>query len=348
MVWPIGQPNGPLHRVAIRSRKLWSEFLEKTGLWNDPCGSLHVACRADELEVLREFSALAPELGYDCCLLSADEIERRWPAVENGATLGGLWSPTEMCVNPRQVIAQAPAWLRDCWGVDLQFGTCVSEIDVPKLRATDGSEWYFDRVTVASGVDCATLYPEVYRANKLGVCKLQMMRTVNQPHNWRLGILMAGGLTLRHYAAFRVCNSLKKLRERIAVESPELDRYGIHVMASQNGDGAVVIGDSHEYGDDIDPFDKELINQLIVLELQRFLRLPDWSIAERWHGIYATLADEIQFVRRPSPGVTIVIATGGCGMTMSFGLAENFVQQQMHNSADSSPDAMAVLAGLTP
>lgn len=346
MVWPIGQPNGPLHRVAMRSRELWSDFIAETGVWCDPCGSLHLACQADELDVLQEFAALAPELGYDCHLLGADEIERRWPTVHNAALLGGLWSPTEMCVNPRQVIAKAPGWLRDRWGVDLQFGTCVKEIEVPKLRATDGREWYFDRVTVATGVDCEDLYPEVWRASRLGRCKLQMMRTVVQPPGWRLGTLLASGLTLRHYAAFRVCSSLSKLRARISTESPDLDRFGIHVMAAQDAEGTIVIGDSHEYDDEIGPFDKESINDLILVELQRFLRLPDWSIAERWHGVYATLTDEIQFVRRPSPGVTIVIATGGAGMTMSFGLAEFMVRQQLQKDADPSVETAAALPGL--
>ena len=343
MVWPIGQPNGPLHRLALRSRELWAELVEDAKLWSDPCGSIHVACRPDEMEVLQEFADLAPELGYDCQVVGPDEVERRSAAVARGSVLGGLSSPTEMCINPRQMIARAPEWLRDRWGVAVHFGTRVSDIDLPKVSAADGRQWHFDRVTVAGGVESEALYPEVFRRHGLFRCKLQMMRTAAQPRGWRMGTLLAGGLTLRHYANFRICNTLKRLRERIASESPELDRYGIHVMASQNGEGEVIIGDSHEYGEKISPFDKERIHDLILLELKRFLDLPDWSIAERWHGVYATFTGEVQFVHRPSPGITLVVSTGGAGMTMSFGLAEEMVQQQSQSGHASSPEAIATL-----
>lgn len=59
MVWPIGQPNGPNHRAALRSRELWLQLLEETGFWHRACGSLHVAFRDGELAVLSEFAEVA-------------------------------------------------------------------------------------------------------------------------------------------------------------------------------------------------------------------------------------------------------------------------------------------------
>ena len=94
------------------------------------------------------------------------------------------------------------------------------------------------------------------------------------------------------------------MKKRIAAETPELDRYGIHVMASQNDAGEVILGDSHEYDSDIDPFDKAVIDDLILRELSRVIRLPSWEIAERWHGVYAkhgraTAFRSRAFARRP-------------------------------------------------
>lgn len=322
MVWPIGQPNGPLHTTALRSRELWTEVLSGARAWSNPCGSIHVATREDELAVLTEFAQKAPQLGYDCKLISPEQAAAASPALRAHDLVGALWSPTEMCVDPRQVIRQAPGWLRDRYCVDLQYGVTVREVTPTGLFDDRGRSWDFDQVIVASGVDLRSLFPEVHANAGLGACKLQMMRTVPQPDAWRMGPMIASGLTLRHYAGFRICGSLDTLRRRVAEETPELDAYGIHVMASQNGDGNVVLGDSHEHNEAVEPFDKSVIDDLMLRELRRFLHLPDWSIQQRWHGVYATLTGEVQFVHRPFENVTVVIATGGAGMTMSFGLAE--------------------------
>lgn len=325
MVLPIGQPNGPLHSTALRSRELWTEFVDAAGLWSDPCGSLFVATRPEEFDVLSEFAQNASVLDYECDLLTPKEAVSRSAALRCDDILGALWSPTEMSVNPRQAIARAPTWLQDRYGVQLQYGVNVREVAPPEVIAANGNRWEFNRVTVASGVDLAALYPDVHRDAGLGRCKLQMLRTAAQPNGWRMGAMIAGGLTLRHYPTFRVCRSLERLKQRVADETPELDRYGIHVMAAQNEEGKITIGDSHEYGNVVSPFDSQAIYDLILQELRRFLHIPDYRIEERWHGSYAILPPEVLFTHEPAPGVKIVIATGGTGMTMSFGLAEKSI-----------------------
>lgn len=327
MVWPIGQP--PANReAALLSRSLWDEIARETGVWTNPLGSLHLATRADEAAVLEEFAAKSPERGYDCRLVGAAEARAASPAA-TAEVLCGLFSPTELGVDPREVIATVPRWLADRYGVALEFGVTVCEVDLPTVRATDGRAWEFDRVTVAGGADFVTLYPDVFAEAGLFRCKLQMMRTAPQPGAWRLGPMIASGLTLRHYANFALCESLEALRRRVAAETPELDRYGIHVMAAQNGRGEVVLGDSHEYGDDVTPFDSETVTELMLRELRRLIDLPDWRLSSRWHGVYAVQPSrDVQFLAEPAEGVTVCVATGGCGMTMSFGLAEDVVSRR--------------------
>jgi len=322
MVWPIGQPCGVSYQTALRSRQSWLSLSEAAGVWVNRCGSLHLAYHDDELAVLHEFAAAAPGFGVDCCLQSTNEIVSRSPAANPDGLLGGLYSPTELCVNPRVASAQIAKWLSNHHGVDFQFSTHVTGAESTTLRTADGNAWDFDRVIVCSGAEAGTLFPVQMRQSGLRLCKLQMLRTVAQPSDWRLGPHIAGGLTLRHYRSFEICPTLASLKQRIAAEKPELDRYGIHVMASQDDQGNVILGDSHEYDDQIDPFDKESIDDLIVQELKTLIRLPTWTIEARWHGLYAKHPESPIYRDEPMPGVYLRTGTGGAGMTMSFGLAE--------------------------
>ena len=53
MIWPIGQPAGEMHQLALRSREIWIQILAAAKLNYRPTGSLHVAHHADEADVLR-------------------------------------------------------------------------------------------------------------------------------------------------------------------------------------------------------------------------------------------------------------------------------------------------------
>ncbi|HWC89630.1 MAG TPA: FAD-dependent oxidoreductase, partial [Pirellulales bacterium] len=43
MLWPIGQPLGPLRALARRSLEIWLDVLGEAGLPYEQCGSLHLA-----------------------------------------------------------------------------------------------------------------------------------------------------------------------------------------------------------------------------------------------------------------------------------------------------------------
>jgi FAD dependent oxidoreductase TIGR03364 len=197
----------------------------------------------------------------------------------------------------------------------------VRSIDLPAIE-TESQRWEVERAIVCSGDDFETLFPEQLAGSGIVRCKLQMLRTVSQPNGWQLGPALAAGLTLRFYPAFAVCTTLAALRQRIANEMPAYDRFGIHALVSQTAQGELTLGDSHEYGNEVDIFNKEEIDSLMLGYLRTFLRPATWQIAQRWHGVYAKHPDKA-FVRfSPAPGVTVVTAPGGSGMTLSFGLAE--------------------------
>lgn len=322
MGWPIGQPPGELRDIAMESRRRWLTLSREAGVWLRECGSIHLAHRADEWEVLREFYSLAQTAAIKCELLDATAVMQRSPAANPEGLRGGLFSPTELCVNPRRAVPQIAAWLSKRYGVRCEFSATVTGADGRHIRTADGREFRADRTIVCTGSDFQMLFPDVFASANLRRCKLQMLKTVPQPGNWRLGPHLASGLTLRHYHNFETCPSLAALKRRIATDAPELDRFGIHVMASQNDAGEIILGDSHEYDSEISPFDQVGIDELILRELRKIIRLPDWTVAERWNGTYGKNPSGPCLETTPMAGMHVMVGTGGAGMTMAFGLAE--------------------------
>jgi FAD dependent oxidoreductase TIGR03364 len=325
MVWPIGQPAGAMLELSLRSRELWLEILDQANLPRRETGSLHVTYRADEAAVAQEFAELGPNLGYACSWLKPGEVLERSQAVQPDGLAGGLWSSTEFTVDPRQIIQSLPGFLEERYNVQFIFGTAVIAIDHPMLHTGDG-QWHAETVIVCTGDDFETLYPRHFAASGLTRCKLQMIRTPAQPNGWQLGPSLAAGLTLRFYPAFQVCTTLPTLSGRIAEETPEYDLWGIHALVSQTADGALTLGDSHEYGLTVDIFNKEEIDELILRATRQFLRAPDLAIAERWYGVYAKHPEKPLVVMEPEDGVRIVASPGGSGMTLSFGVAEQSIR----------------------
>ena len=192
---------------------------------------------------------------------------------------------------------------------------------------------------MAGGSDFETLFPELYDRQAITKCKLQMLRLEAQPSSFRLGPVVCGGLTMAHYSGFHGLPGIERLRSRLAVDYADLTVLGIHVMAAQNGLGEITVGDSHEYGHTLDPFDETSINGRIVDYLRGVLDLPHWNVKQTWHGTYAKLTEpgRSDLVLEAEPGVTIVngVGGGGLGMTLSFGLAEDIVSGRLQPQRDA-------------
>src|SRR5262245_39394334 len=82
MILPIGMAAGTMLERALSSRETWLELAARAGFWHNPCGALILAYHPDELQVLREFAAQAPSLGYQCQLLDAGGVLGRSQAVK--------------------------------------------------------------------------------------------------------------------------------------------------------------------------------------------------------------------------------------------------------------------------
>ena len=174
--------------------------------------------------------------------------------------------------------------------------------------------------------------PDAFADAGLMLCKLQMMRSQPYGSAFRVGTMLAAGLTLRHYRAFAGCPTLPRLIERLDRDLPAYGRLGIHVLLSQHERGELTIGDSHEYGDAIELFDKPEIDELILRYLRTIVDIPELRIVSRWHGVYVKHRTEHYVIADPRPGLRAVTGVGGAGMTLSFGLAERVVASWLGES----------------
>lgn len=325
MIWPIGQPSGKLYERALRSRNIWKEIGYQGVFWYSTEGSLHVAHEPDEWMVLQElYQFLSKERKVE--LLTPDQIARRSEAVVQKNLRGGLFGSEEIIVDPREAINALPGYLTEKYSIQFVWGKCIHSISENTIHVGTREEHKADIIFVCSGTDIETLYPETYEKQNLTKCKLQMMRLAVQPQAWRIGPALCGGLSLIHYNSFKAASTLQSLKERYRNEMKEYLDWDIHVMVSQNASGELTIGDSHEYGLTHDPFDKDFINTLILSYLKKFAQFKDWSLVESWNGLYTKhTGGEPHVFFSPEPGVYILNALGGAGMTLSFGLAEEVV-----------------------
>lgn len=330
MIWPIGQTLGTNMNLALDSRQIWAGLLERSGIWHHQGGSLHVAHHDDEAQVLREFHELATQAGYELELLDARATTACSRAVNPEGLRLSLYSRHEISVDPREVIAKLPGYLRAHYGVRFEYGQMVRSIDGQKVKTSAG-QWSARRVWLCTGDETQILYPEILTRQGMFPCKLQMLRTAAQTGDWKIGPHLAGGLTLRHYTSFAACPTLAELKARVAREMPLMDHFGIHVMASQNGRGELTIGDSHEYNPPeepfgtVSPFNTRQIDDLIMSYLKTIMVAPDLEIAERWFGVYLKHPGKLWFEAAAEPHVEILTGIGGNGMTLSMGVSEQHV-----------------------
>jgi len=327
MVWPIGQPPGEMRSIALRSREVWLEALEAAGIWHQRCGSLHLAYHADEMAVLEEFVSLAPSLNYECEMMSPSFVASASPVVKQAGLEGAMWSPSELCVYPRQVVRTLADYLASL-GVTFCFDTAVSSVSSGSLVA-GGITYSVGETFICTGDDFETLFPERFASFGITRSKLQMLRMRPSSSEFLIGPHLCAGLTLGHYANFSICTRLAALEERFKSSLPDHVRWGIHLLVSQHGDGGLTVGDSHEYGLGPTPFMSAEIEGLILSYLDTFLPLESLEVIERWYGVYAKHPSRPYVYDKPLPGVTLLTAVGGAGMTLSFGIAERSIAGEL-------------------
>lgn len=321
-LWPIGFGLGKKRDEALRSIKIWKEIQNEADFWMNNCGSLFLSYDDITTDVIKEFLNF-PEINIDSfSFLNETDLEKFSNFFNYNSLQGAMFSPYETLINPTEAIPKIISFLQNN-GVIFQFNSTVTKINDSYLETNHNKKTNFDFAIICSGHETHLLFANEIRKTGFIKTKLQMLRTIPQPDEFKLDVIAASSLSMRHYSTFSMCPSINKLRDKIRYEMSEYERWGIHVMAVQHPNNSLVIGDSHEYGYEFTPGRSDEIDELIIAEFTKMFRIPNLKFEERWLGFYLKCTEQdTELLLNPYNNVYIVTGMGGRGLTLSFITAE--------------------------
>jgi FAD dependent oxidoreductase TIGR03364 len=312
-----GQARGDMWLRARRSAEVWAEIAAEAGIPVLHRGLLLAARRPESVAVLEAF--LRTEMGAECRLLDAEDVQRNHAEAATPELLAALWSPHELRVESREAIPRLAAWLEARHGVSFLRETAVLAVETSKLVTTRG-EIEAEAIAVCPGDDLVSLFADRIAAHGVTRCKLQMLRLADP--GFRLSAGVMSDLGLARYAGYAALPEAEALRGRLEIEQPEHLKNGVHLIAVQSGDGSLVVGDSHHYAATPDPFACEAVDGLILDEFETVFGRKAPRVLERWTGTYASAPDRTVVIDTPAPGVRLVMVTTGAGASTGFALGE--------------------------
>lgn len=349
MVWPIGLPLGPWHDLAVTSRSWWLSSASRLGFGANRSGSLFLAGGGGdrvggrlEAAVMREFVSAQAMHRAGLNWLDREALRSRWPGLVDETTVGGLVCGEELGIDPGEALRALWAGLGEA-GVKLRRGTfverlCAGDDGGVSLHTAGGVTYRGRSALVCSGHAWQRFFPEAYAAAGVTTCKLQMLELEDLSAVRGVGgsagvdtlpPMLATGLTLRHYPAFARCASLPALVDHVAATAPQLDSFGIHLLAApridvRTGRRSWIVGDSHEYNADPFSLDERIGSAIAHGWAQRCPAMG--SVQRRWLGFYAKQPGRYFFAQRFGDDACGPVAclhnVCGLGMTLSPGLAQ--------------------------
>jgi FAD dependent oxidoreductase TIGR03364 len=319
LVWVSGRRAGAELALALRARELWASLgAAVPGLHFRPAGSLTLATDDAELRVLKEAAALPDALQREFELLDPAGVRAVNPALR-GDLAGGLRCRADAIVEPRLVLPALRAHLAGP-GYEWLPGREVTEIAPNAVRDHTGAWHQCDLVVLCPGAAFTGVvgrYRGFLARDGVRRVRLQMMQTA--PMAERLTTAVADGDSLRYYPAYDLPG-----RSLLPPQAPVAERTRAQLLMVQRADGGLTIGDTHEYDE---PFtfdvDSDAYDHLKA-RAEALLGGPVPRIQRCWAGVYSEITTGSALYHRsePEPGVVLVTAPGGRGMTCSPAIAE--------------------------
>lgn len=328
----IGVQTGLAREFADTSRDIWLRLAREAGFWLRESGTLVVARHDDELAVLEravlEQTGPSAEADADIRMLDTDELLRRAP-LRPDVAIGGAHVAQDLQIDPREAATAIVRHLTSL-GVEFRFRTAAMSVASGRVHTTRGA---IDAGTVVIAVnhDIDQLLPDLAEHAGVVRCALDMMRvTTALPRTLDAPLLT--GWSLLRYGRFSTFAETTELRERLHAERPDLAALDLNQMYTQLPDGSLIIGDSHARAVQPGPFQPEAAFDAFLDEARGLFDVDRFRVLERWQGVYASAASDF-LIEEPEPGLHVIAATTGIGMTTGLGLAEH----TLHTAFDRAP-----------
>jgi FAD dependent oxidoreductase TIGR03364 len=315
-----GQARGEMWRLARRARDVWAEIAPRAGIEVEHSGLVLTLRRPQSVAVAKAF--LATEMGEGCALIDAAELKRRHPEIAPPDALGALLSPHELRVDSPKALPKLVEWLAREHGVAFLTGASALKVAPPVIETSRGPVFAAQAV-VCPGDDFSSLFPERIAAFGLKRCRLTMLKLASPGFRWPAGVM--SDLGLARYRGYADLPEARPLKARLEAEQGRSLANGVHLIAVQNADGTLVVGDSHHYDDLPGPFAPAEAEDLILDEFQRATGLEPPRVLERWTGVYAVSDERDWLMDSPLPDVRLVIVTCGAGASTAFAIAETVI-----------------------